>query len=343
MTRASFVVATRTGTGPSGLEASMAHRRHLLLSAALCTTAASALWAQGAATTRIVVSFPPGGPVDFVARALAEALSKELGHSVIVDNKSGANGAIGAGDVMRSAPDGRTLWITSVGAAAINPALYDKLPYDMQRDFAPVSGVVNNVELLVVNPNDPARDAGEFVAASKNAPHGVNMASTGIGSVPHLAIEQLVQASGAKVTHVPYKGAAPAITDLLGGQVRGFFGDIPGLIGHVRAGKLRAIGLAAERRHPALPDVKTLAEQGIPGVDSNNWYALFAPAKTPPATLTALNEAVRRALTTPALRDKLLNTGTEPAPSTPQELAELLKRDTDKWARLIRARHIKAE
>lgn len=293
-------------------------------------------------TTRIVVSFPPGGPVDFVARALSEQLGKELGQTVIVDNKAGANGAIGAGDVMRSTPDGSTLWFTSVGAAAINGALYEKLPYDTARDFAPVSLVVNNVELLVVNPNDPAKDAAEFVANSKKkGPFA--MASSGIGSIPHLAIEQLGDASGSKLLHVPYKGAAPAITDVMGGQVAGFFGDIPGLIGHVKGGKLRAIGLASTKRHPALPEVKTLAEQGIPNVDTNNWYALFAPAKTPPATIQALNDAVRRALSSPALREKLLATGAEPAPSTSAELAALLKHDSDKWGKMIREKKIKAE
>jgi tripartite-type tricarboxylate transporter receptor subunit TctC len=320
-------------------------RRNLLLAALLGATtlaAAGPAFAQ-ADTTRIVVSFPPGGPVDFVARSLAEHLGKELGQTVIIENKPGANGAIGASEVVRSAPDGKTLWISSVGAAAINPVLYDKLAYDMQRDFVPVSQVVNNVELLVVNPNDAASDAAQFVANSKKRKEPTAMASSGIGSIPHLAIEQLVDATGANLLHVPYKGAAPAITDVMGGQVAGFFGDIPGLIGHVRGGKVKPLGLAAAKRHPALPDVKTLAEQGIPGVDTNNWYALFAPAKTPPATIEQINQAVRRALSVPALRDKLLNTGAEPAPSTPQELATLLKQDTEKWAKLIRAKNIKPE
>lgn len=319
----------------------MTTRRRLI--AALCLAATASLATAQTHTTRIVVSFPPGGPVDFVARALAEQLGKELGHPVVVENKGGANGALGAGEVMRSAPDGTTLWITSVGAAAINPSLYDKLAYQMERDFTPVSLVVNNVELLVVHPSNPASSAAEFVAASKTAKDPVAMASSGIGSIPHLAIEQLADASGGRFTHVPYRGAAPAITDVMGGQVGGFFGDIPGLIGHVRGGKLKPIGIASTRRHPALPEVRTLAEQGIPGVDTNNWYALFAPAKTPAPVVRQVNEAVRRALASPALRDKLLNTGAEPAPSTPQELAMLLKRDTEKWARLIREKNIKAE
>lgn len=312
--------------------------------AALCLAAGTPPWVQAQTQTlRIVVSFTAGGPVDAVGRAIAEQLGKELGRTVVIDNKPGANGAIGAGDVMRSPPDGNTLWLTSVGAAAINTSLYGKLPYDMQRDFAPVSVVVNNVELLVVNPQNPAKDAAEFVAASKKAKAPTAMASSGIGSIPHLAIEQLIDASGANLLHVPYKGAAPAITDLMGGQVGGFFGDVPGLLGHVQSGKLKALGVASAKRHPSLPEVKTLEEQGLKGVDTNNWYALFAPAKTPAATIDRLNKAVRNTLSNPAVRDKLLNSGAEPAPSTPQQLAALLKQDTDKWTRLIRAKNIKAE
>lgn len=316
-------------------------RRLLVLSAAL-TLGASSAFAQPK-TTRIVVSFTAGGPVDAVARAIAEQLGKELGRLVVIDNKPGANGAIGASEVLRSEADGNTLWITSVGAAAINPALYGKLPYEMQRDFAPVSVLVNNVELLVANPRDPAANAAEFIAHARSAKDPVAMASSGIGSIPHLAMEQLSDGSGVKLMHVPYKGAAPAITDLMGGQVGGFFGDVPGLLGHVKSGKLKALGIAAPKRHPSLPDVKTLEEQGIKGVDSNNWYALFAPAKTPPAVVEALNKAVRATLANPAVRERLLQSGTEPAPSSSAELARLLKNDTEKWAKLIKAKNIKPD
>jgi tripartite-type tricarboxylate transporter receptor subunit TctC len=310
---------------------------------ALALLAASTGAMAQAKTTRIVVSFVAGGPVDAVARVISEQLGKELGRTVVIENKPGGNGAIGAMEVLRSEPDGSTIWITSVGAAAINPALYDKLPYDMTRDFAPVSVVVNNDELLVANPSDPAKDAAEFVANAKKAKDPVAMGSTGIGSIPHLAIEQLGDATGVKFLHVPYKGAAPAITDLMGGQVGGFFGDVPGLIGHVKSGKLKALGMASRKRHPVLPDVKTLEEQGIKGVDTINWYAFFVSAKTPPAVVEALNKATRATLATPAVRDRLLQSGAEPAPSTPQELATLLRQDTDKWAKLIKAKNIKAE
>ena len=316
--------------------------KRYLLAAAFAALLMPAVHAQPK-TTRIVVSFTSGGPVDAVARTLSEQLGKELGRTVIIDNKPGANGAIGAVDVMKSAPDGSTLWFTSVGAAAINSSLYEKLPYDMQRDFVPVSLVVDNVELLVAQQANPARDAAEFVAATKKRAEPTPMGSSGTGSIPHLAIEQLADASGARLLHVPYKGAAPAITDLMGGQISGFFGDVPGLLGHLQGGRLKALGVASGKRHPSLPDVKTLEEQGIKGVDTNNWYALFAPAKTPPDVVEALNKAVRNTLANPAVREKLLKTGTEPVGSTAEELAAIQKRDTAKWAALIRAKNIKAE
>jgi tripartite-type tricarboxylate transporter receptor subunit TctC len=308
----------------------------LALAGALGTTPADAQ----ERVTRLVVAFPPGGPVDLVARMIADPLSKELNQRLIVENKPGANGAIAAQNVAQSAADGTTLWLTSVGAAAINPVLYDTLPYDMQRDFAPVSLVVDNDELLVVHPGNPAKDAADFVANARKSSLPVAIASSGVGSIPHLAMEQLADSTKANLLHVPYKGAAPAITEVMGGQVAAFFGDVPGLIGHVKAGKLKALGIAAPRRHPLLPEIRTLAEQGLPGVDTNNWYALFAPVKTPPAILEALNEAVRRMLATPAVSEKLLASGAMPAASSPQELSALLKRDTEKWGRLIRAKKI---
>ena len=291
---------------------------------------------------RIIVAFAPGGPVDSVARVLAAPLGEALGRTVIVDNKPGANGIIGAQETLRSGVDGSTLWLTSVGGAAINPALYEHLPYDMTHDFVPVSLVVNNVEVLVVNPANKARTAAEFVANAKAAPD-TPMASSGVGSVPHLAIEQLAAAKGAKFTHVPYKGAAPALTDLMGGRVAGFFGDVPGLLGFVTAGRLRAIGVAANRRQPALPDVPTFEEQGLAGIDTNNWYGLFASAKTPPDTVATLNKGVRTALEAADTHAKLLAMGTEPAPSTQTQLAALLTDDTAKWGALIKAKGIKGE
>src|SRR6202140_2096864 len=200
----------------------------------------------------------------------------------------------------------------------------------MQRGFGPVALVVNNVEVLVVNPANPATSVTELVARSKQNANPMPIASSGIGSMPHLAMELLADSSGARLMHVPYKGAAPAITDVMGGQVSGFFGDIPGLIGFIRGGKLKPLGIAAPSRHPLLPDVPTLDEQGINGVDSNNWYALFAPAKTPPARIERLNAAVRRVLIAEPYRKRLLESGAEPRPSTRAKVPALLKADPAK-------------
>ena len=317
-------------------------RRTLLATAGLllATLGTAPAWSQNK-PVRIVVAFAPGGPVDSVARVIAGPLGEALGRSVIVENKPGANGVIGAQDVLRAPADGSTLWLTSVGAAAINASLYDNLSYDMARDFAPVSLVVNNVEVLVVNADNKAKTAAEFVANAKTSGQEVPMASSGVGSVPHLAVEQLGSATGAKFLHVPYKGAAPALTDLMGGRVDGFFGDVPGLIGFVKAGRLRAIGVAAAHRHPSLPDVPTFEEQGLAGVDTNNWYGIFVGAKTPPDIVANLEQAIHTALK--ASSDKLLAMGAEPAPSTPAELGALLKSDTAKWGALIKAKGIKGD
>lgn len=317
--------------------------RHLMVILASVTLLSSTASFAQQKITRLVVAFPPGGPVDFVARTLSEQFGKELGTQVIIENKAGANGAIAAEFTAKAPPDGNTLWLTSVGAVAINPSLYEKLSYDVVRDLAPVSLVVNNVELLVVHPNNPAATGAEFVANAKVASKGVTMASSGTGSVPHLAMELLADATKANLVHVPYKGAAPAITDVIAGHVDGFFGDIPGLVGFIKAGKLKPIGIAALKRHPLLPEIKTFKEMGVNGVDSDNWYAIFSAKATPAADVERINQAIRRTLGTEAVRTKLLASGAEPAASSPAELAALLASDLAKWGRVIRDKKIKAD
>lgn len=317
-------------------------RRSLLRVATtlLLVGAASAAWSQGK-SVRMVIAFPAGGPVDYVGRSISEALGRELGTQVIVENKPGANGIIAAEYVMKSPPDGTVLWFTSVGAVAINPGLYPNLPYDPLRDLAPVSLVVRNDELLVVGMSNPASGPLDFVANAKK--QRTTMATSGIGSVPHLAAELLASATGANLSAVPYKGAAPAITDVIAGHVDGFFGDVPGLISNVRAGKLKPIAMAADERHPLLPDVKTFREVGIEGVDSDNWYALFTTKGTPPAEIDRINAAVRKALADESVRTRVLNSGALPSPSTPEELTERLRKDSAKWARIIKEKNIKAD
>lgn len=319
----------------------MQRQRFIKILAASVMVGLTTLASAQTKTTRILVAFPPGGPVDFVARTLTEQLSKELGQQVMVENKAGANGAIAADTLLKAPADGQTLWLTSVGAVAINPSLYATLPYDPVRDLAPVSLVVNNVEMLVVNPNNPVNGPQEFITAARQK--STTMASSGTGSVPHLAMELLADATRADLIHVPYKGAAPAITDVMAGHVDGFFGDIPGLMGHIRSGKLKPVALASTRRHPLFPDVKTFQEIGVAGVDSDNWYALFAHKNTSAAELDRLNQAVRRTLASEAVRTKLIASGAEPSASSSAELSALLKNDMAKWGRVIRDKKVKAD
>ncbi len=315
--------------------------RRILCAGVLSLVAVGAAQADG--PVRLIIAFPPGGPVDLVGRVLSEQLGKELKQQVIVENKAGANGNIAAAYVAKAPPDGSVLFLTSVGAVAISPALYKDLPYNPVRDFAPISRVVNNATVFVVNPANPAKDAADFVARSRAASQAVAIGSSGIGSIPHLTMEMFADASQANVLHVPYKGAAPVINDVMGNQVSGFFGDVPGLIGHIQGGKLRALGIASSTRHPLLPDVKTLSEQGIAGVESNNWYGLLAPAGTPPATVAKLNQAVRATLQNEAVRARLEKFGAEAAPSSPEELSALIASDRAKWTALIERKNIKPE
>jgi tripartite-type tricarboxylate transporter receptor subunit TctC len=327
--------------------------RTLLRLRALFVTAAGLVAAAALSTVhaqefpakpiRMVIAFPAGGPADIVGRHFAERLSALSGQPVIVDNRAGANGAIGADFVAKAPPDGYTLFFTTVGAVAVTPVLNKATPYDPVRDFAPVSLMVNNTLLFVVNPNVPARNAAEFVALAKANPDKMTIASTGVGSLPHLAIALLNSVSGAKFVHVPYKGAAPAINELVGGQVNAFFGDVPALIGHIRAGKIRVIGAAAAKRPALLPDVQTLAEQGVGRIEAPNWYGLFAPAKTSQDVIARLNDLSRRVLETPELRERLVALGTEPSPSSPAELGALLRDDLAKWTKVIRDNNIRDE
>jgi tripartite-type tricarboxylate transporter receptor subunit TctC len=290
---------------------------------------------------RMVIAFPAGGPTDFVGRLLAEKMKDLLGQPVVIENRPGANGAIGADFVAKADPDGHTLFLTTVGAVAITPGMRSDLPYNSLRDFAPVSLVVRNTTVLVVKPDNAAKDAKDFAATAKAKPGAIPFASTGVGSMPHLALE-LYQSSGdLKFIHVPYRGAAPAVTDLLGGQVQALFADAPVLMGHITGGRLRPLGAAADRRNPKLPDVPTLAEQGFKDTVADNWYGLLAPSKIPPAVLAKLNKATVDALNDPVVKEKLIASGAIPAPTTPAEFGKLLKEELDRWTRVVREKGIK--
>lgn len=310
--------------------------------AAALALSAAPLFAQ-IKTTRLIVGFPPGGPIDFVARLMAEQLGRELGQQVVVENKTGANAGIAADFVAKAAPDGQTLFLTTTGAVSISPSLYEKLPYDPVRDLTPVILVCNTDEVLVTSINNPANTVPEFIAAARAKAGGATMGSSGIGSMPHLAMELLADVTKTQLRHVPYKGVGPAIIDAIAGHIDGLFIDVPPALANIRGGKLKALGLAAPKRHPLLPDVRTLDEIGIAGVDSNNWYAIYTSKGTPAAEVERLNAALRRTLESEGVKSRMLASGVVPAPGTPAALAALQKQDTEKWARVIKLRNIKGE
>jgi tripartite-type tricarboxylate transporter receptor subunit TctC len=289
---------------------------------------------------RIVVAFPPGGPTDFVGRLVADKMTRLLGQRVYIDNKAGANGTLGGGDVAKSDPDGYSLFLTTAGAVTVSPHLMAKMPFDTFRDFAPVALVTTVNEVLVVSPKLGIKNAKELVALAKQKPGALTFASTGVGSPPHLAQLLLAASAGVKFLHVPYRGAAPALTDLLAGQVQVVALDVPVVISQIQAGNLVPIGIAGNKRDAVLPNVPTLAEQGYPHTDAANWYALLAPAKTPSAVIAKLNKAVDDALADPAVHEKLVKTGATPVGGTPQALGTFMKAEYDKWGRVIVANGI---
>ena len=289
----------------------------------------------------IVVAFPAGGPTDFVGRVVAERMKSTLGQSVIIDNKPGANGTLGGEYVAKSDPDGYTLFLTTAGAVTVSPHIMPDIHYDALRDFAPVALVTKVTEVLVVTPKFGIKTVKELVALAKEKPATISFASTGIGSPPHLAQELLDAAAGVQFLHVPYRGAAPALTDLLGGQVQVLAADVPVLIAQIQAGNLVPIGAAADKRDAILPDVPTLAEQGYPNTDASNWYALLAPAKTPPDVIAKLNKSINDALNDPEVHDKLVKAGATPVGGTTAALGAFMKAEFDKWGRVVRDRGIK--
>jgi len=292
---------------------------------------------------RVVVTFPPGGPTDVVARIIGQRFTDKWGHTVVIDNRGGGGGIVGTEIVARAAPDGYNLLIGTAGGMSINPALHPKLSYDPFKDFAPVSMLVINPQILVVHPAVPANTVKDLVALAKNKPGQLNFGSSGTGTATHLGLELFKIATGINVVHVPYKGGAPALTDLIAGQIQLLFISIPSVMPHVKAGKLKAIAVSSAKRSLSAPDVPTVAESGYPGFEYVNWNALFAPAATPQAIVRKLNTEVVSILTEPKIVQQLLSQGAEPSTNTPAELATYMRADHARWTKVIRSARIKAE
>ncbi|MFW7343228.1 tripartite tricarboxylate transporter substrate binding protein [Pollutimonas sp. H1-120] len=296
--------------------------------------------ASASTPTTVVVAFPAGGPADTLARVVAAELEKTLQSTVVVENKPGGNGAIAASYVGRATPDGHTLFLSSAGAIAINPPLYPKLVYNPKKELQPVTMLVSTPEVLVVPGSGSIKSLSEFLDAAKSKPGSVTLSSSGIGSMPHMAISLLKIATKVDILHVPYKGAAPAIKDTVGGQVGGFFGDISGLMAFIKDNRVRPIAIAAAKRSAVLPNVPTFDELGIKNVYANNWYGMFAPKKTPAETIDKLNKALRTALASDAVQKYVQTSGLEATPTSPQEFEKLIDEDTRKWGDVIKAEGI---
>jgi tripartite-type tricarboxylate transporter receptor subunit TctC len=290
---------------------------------------------------RVLIAFPPGGPTDFVGRLLADKMSASLGQRVYIENKAGANGTVGADNIAKADPDGYSLFLTTAGAVTISPHVMANIPYDALRDFAPIAEVVTNTTVLAVSPKMGIKTAKELVALAMQKPGAITFGSTGIGSTTHLAQVLLADAAGVQFLHVPYRGAAPMLTDLLAGQVQVVAADLTVLMAQIEAKIMVPIGAAADRRNQMIPELPTLAEQGYPNTDASNWYALLAPAKTPPAPIKKLNEAVNAALNDPDVRGKIVKSGAVPVGGTPEALAAFMRSEYDKWGRVVREHGIK--
>jgi tripartite-type tricarboxylate transporter receptor subunit TctC len=310
------------------------------LAASLLAAPAAVAWPDQ--TIKIVVPFTPGTGPDIIGRFLSERLAPKLGQSVIVDNVAGASGNIGSQQVARAKPDGTTL-MSSVNTLVMNPSLYKNVPYDPVTDFAPIGLTAWGTLVLVANPAQKPNTLSEFIAAAKAAPKTINYGSPGVGSPHHLSMALIETQTGIQLVHVPYKGTAGAVQDLLGGQIGYMFLPVHVSAQHIRAGKLKAIAVGSPQRVPQLPDTPTLIEQGLKDADVKMWYGLFAPKDTPPEIVSQLNREMNAVLNAPEAKALFAAQGLDPATSTPAELGDLVKRDMARWADVVAKSGIKPE
>jgi tripartite-type tricarboxylate transporter receptor subunit TctC len=299
--------------------------------------------AYPAKAIRLICPFPPGGAVDIASRASAASMSKILGQVVAVENKPGAGGNLGGAEAARSAPDGYTIFMSTSGIQAINPALYAHMPFDPNKDLTPIAPLVSLNNVLVVNPSVPVHTVEELIALAKKQPGKLTYASSGYGTSIQMSGAMFTYLTHTDIVHIPYKGSAPAVTDLLAGQTNMMFDNIPSSLPHIKAGRLRAIATTGAKRDPALPELPTIAESGVPGYESGVWFGLMAPAKTPRAIIDKLNEAAVKATQDPDFRKRMNDLGYNLIPGTPEEMAKMVQAELRRWAPIVKASGAKVD
>jgi len=292
---------------------------------------------------RLICPFPPGGAVDIASRAIAAELSKNLGQPVTVDNRPGAGGNIGGAEAARSAPDGYTLFMTTSGIQAINPALYSKMPFDPNKDLMPVVGLVSLNNVLVLHPSVKANSVAEVIAMAKAQPGAVNYASSGSGTSIHMSGEMFKHLTGVNMVHIPYKGSAPALNDLLGGQVMMMFDNIPSALPHIKSGRLRALATTGSKRDPLLPELPTLAEAGVPGYESGVWFGLAVAAGTPKEIIAKLNAEAVKGTKAPEFVKRMTELGYNIMGTSPETMSDMLRAETNRWGPIVKASGAKAD
>ena len=315
--------------------------RNLLAALALAATAATAQDFPSK-PVKIVLPFAAGGSSDPVARILARQLAASMGQPFVVENRPGAGGNLGGEIVAKSPPDGYTL-LFAAGSTAVNVSLYSRMPYHPLKDLEPVIHVATLSGILVAHPSVPASTVEELLRFARSKPGGLTYASAGSGTVPHLAGELFRAGAGIEMTHVPYKGSNPALTDLIGGQVQLMFANVPGTLQHVKAGKLKVLAATGNRRLALLPDVPTIAESGLPGYDAPNWYGVFAPAGTPPAIVAKLNAEINKAMATPEFLDHMRLEGAEAVGGSPAQFRTFVQGEINRWAPVVKAAGVKVD
>lgn len=322
---------------------SLQFKKLLTVAFSVCALAFGTNAAAQPKVTRLVIPYPPGGGSDFVARVILEKFQANLGGSIVIENKAGANGGIGAQVVERSAPDGLTLMLCGTAVAVVNPFIYQNLPYDPINNLIPVSRLTMGASAVFIPPNHPANNVSEYIAWAKARGKPVTFGSAGVGGTSHVLLEVFGTATGLKVQHVPYRGSGPAATDVMGGQIDATISDIAPMMSLVKAGRLKMLGLVGSKRHSSVPDLPTFAEQGYPAMNGETWYVVMAPAKTPPVVVRQISEALRKTMDDPGVKGQFSQNVMETAYLGPEASMQMMRTEAEWWGKVVKQYGIRGE